>query len=135
MVKRTALLGLILPVLAACSPANGPRFYNAAPHDLSVSVTYSDGRTGPFLTMKTASFFVSGEALQVMAIEVNRDGKPLFRLSGDTLPRVPAALATPYKQMWEITDSGVCVLPESDFHGDTYPKCPEPLASGGAAIS
>jgi hypothetical protein len=27
--------------------------------------------------------------------------------------------------MWEITGNGVCVLPERDFHGDTYPKCPE----------
>ena len=130
---RHAFFAVLATVLAACHPIHGPGFYNATSRNLSVSMTFSSGYTWPDIPMPVSGFASYTEAEQVTAIEVREGGKLLFRLSGSALPPVPPDLSAPRKQMWEITDGGVCVLPERDFHGDAYPKCP--AQQGGAAIS
>ncbi len=92
---------------------------------------HDEGTRG--IAIPASGFAAYNDAEQVTAIEVSEGGKLLFQRSGRALPLVPPDLSEPHKQMWEITDNGVCVLPERDFHGDTYPKRPE--YRGAAAIS
>lgn len=123
MVRRLGACFVLLSLLSACDFFSGPNFFNAASDEVEIKVTFSNGTTWSFPLEASGSGIISAEG-RVIALEVDKGGRLAFKLSGKDLPPIPSGLNELYEQMWEITDDGVCVLPERDFHHKPYPKCP-----------